>query len=926
MNRATLATLMIAAALVACESSQRPPVDTDNTPYAQYPDMGPRPDGAPADTDGGEVDPEDRVDGGEVDAALLADVLPDAAQFEQVPYDVETRVGERHTPAGLENRITCQVLDQRGYPISGHRTVAEIHPDSGFERTETGVIGHIARDYQVICAAPALGLRDDTPAIWTVAVARTARVAATVSDTDLQAGDDTTVLCHAFDAYGNATSTEAATLDITPPAPGLVRLPEGTLRFVSTGVYGVTCSIPGAESAPPIPVQVRSGLPAHLAARLVPEKPVYAVDSVVELAPIVTDEHDNPVVSAALEFAADPVVPTFGVGRFQPDREGRFTLSARVLGPTLGDRELQVEQEIFVDRGGPGIRCERPDQGEQILRPASGHMVIQGQIADASALQAVRVDGQEVEIDAGGRWRADLPVLWGLNAHEVVAIDEHGNENSTVCHFLAADAYLDEARPVADAAILRMAQGALDDGEPDNPLGSLADVLRRIVNAPGMRDAVHQAAAAQNPIVRSECHSRVLGVCLFRLGVEYRDLSIGGRNSLGLTLVDGGLRTAVTIRNIEVVARAEGTIDTTAHIRADHMTIDLTFSVGRRHDGNPAVSVRSINNVEVGDLHSDFSGFITGAIFELVFWAFEGLIRNTIADTIRDFLANNINSALTDLLSNIDVGSITQAVDIPNLVGGDSIHVEVTASISTIDFRPGEAIIGVETQVNAPARLAGPSMGVPLPPGSNALQMPGDRTAGAAVQITVLNQAMHRLWRAGYFDATVDGLVDRVASDLPDGVQVRLSLPQAPSAVGLDGETTIRAFLGPVRAEIIYPGFFAEPFGLMMSAALDATVELVGAQDVAFENVRLVELNLGFAGAQVAADARQIIEDTLAEVTQGLMDRALNDGLPSLPVPEFVIPPSLAPFGLAPGTRLGLRNLRLTGRPAHWILDGNFGQ
>ena len=47
------------------------------------------------------------------DAELPLDIGParDAATFAPVPFAVETRVGERNTPAGLENRITCQVLD-----------------------------------------------------------------------------------------------------------------------------------------------------------------------------------------------------------------------------------------------------------------------------------------------------------------------------------------------------------------------------------------------------------------------------------------------------------------------------------------------------------------------------------------------------------------------------------------------------------------------------------------------------------------------------------------------------------------------------------------------------------------------------------------------------------------------------------------------
>ena len=161
----SLATALCAlAALVAgCESDQSRPDPVDNSgPQFRRPDAGVGQMGA----DLGLEDPDAEVMG--ADAEVMADALPDAAVFEQVPFAVETRVGERRTPAGLENRVTCQVLDQQGAPIPGHQTVVEVHPDSGFQTTEAGLIGEIARDYRLICAAPALGLRDPTPADWTV--------------------------------------------------------------------------------------------------------------------------------------------------------------------------------------------------------------------------------------------------------------------------------------------------------------------------------------------------------------------------------------------------------------------------------------------------------------------------------------------------------------------------------------------------------------------------------------------------------------------------------------------------------------------------------------------------------------------------------------------------------------------------------------
>lgn len=906
-----------------CESDQSRPVDDNSGPQFRRPDMspeqmGPEDAGLGADASGGEGMPD----------AEPADAWPDAASFEQVPFAVETRVGDRRTPAGLENRVTCQVLDQQGAPISGHDTVVEVHPDNGFEVTEGGLIGEIARDYRLVCTAPALGLRDPTPADWTVTPANATTAVAEISEDEIAAGEDVEILCGVYDAYGNEIDLEELEGDpqvhIDPPPSGIEALPNDRYRITSAGAFDVTCTAPGAQAAPGVALQVRPGLPARLSAGVFPDRPVYQVGNVVELTTIVTDRYDNPLAGVPIVHEADPPLPDFGFGRYQANREGRYRLSATVNGETLGGVELSSEQEILVDLGGPGITCDRPLPGEVLYRPESGRLIIQGRVADIAGIDRVTVDGEPVPLSAEGRWSIERPVEWGLNVHEVVATDENGNESSALCVYFAADDYLAEQSPLPDALLLRMAQGAIDDGAPDDPISSIADVLRRILNSQGLRDTIHQAALAQNPIVPNECRTRVLGVCLFRFGVDYQDTQIGGPNALAITLVDGGMRVEATVRELTVQARLRGTLGNRARITARRITIALTFNVNRRFDGNPSVTLRSLDRVDVGDLDSDFSGFITGFILELAFEAFEGLIRRTVVDALRDFMENNINAALADLLTNLDIGALAQGFDVPSLTGGAPVRLTLAPQLSTIDFAPGRALIGVQTLVQGPNRNPTRNPGVPLPPGSFSPQLPGDRTVGASVSLALMNQIMHRLWRANYFDAEAGGLVDGVGADLPDGAEVFLDLPVPPAIIGTDGDSRITVFLGPANAGVIYPGIFAEPFPLSLAAEVRVNVRLQNERDVVFEGVEVTALHLGLGGATVQQRSRQILEQTLTRIVQSVVDRALNDGLPSLPLPEFVIPQSLGQFGLPVGRGLGLRQARLDGTEAHWILDGNF--
>lgn len=914
-----LALAALCGGLVACDESRTlPPGDPGGG--VRITDAGVRYDRGddPVPSLDAEAEPEiDAEPAPEIDAEV------DAAPFDVIPYAVETRVGERRTPAGLEVRVTCQVLDQTGEPIVDAESTAEVHPDTGFERTDTGLIGHLARDYEIICAAPRLGLRDPTPAVWTVVPDNAARIVTRLDEEDIDAGGSVNVDCQAFDQFGNDVGADAFGMRIDPPPPRVQQ--EGmTLTFDSAGAFEVNCTLPGVEEAPPVPLEVRAGSPAELSMALFPDRPSYRVGSVVEVVAQVTDEYGNAVVGAPVEFLSDPALPAFGDGRFRLVAEGLYDVGVTVVGETFEDRELVVSRRILVDFGGPGIACEDPEDGEVIRRPEGGAMDIGGTVADIQGVESVLVDGVAADLSEEGRWRADVDVEWGLNVHDIVASDGD-DETGTFCSYYAADAFSADDVALQDALLLRLGQGALDDGRPDQPLTSLGDVIRRVVNSQGLVDTVDQAARSQNPIVPSECHVRVLGACIFRLGVDYTGLEIRGPNDVQLTLVDNGLRVRATIRELTVRAQMNGTLSNRAALRAEFITIDLTFNAGLRFDGQPDLSLRGINEIAIGDLDADFSGLL-GFVFELVFELFEGLVRDTIVDAIRDFLVENVDAVLTDLLGNVDIGELAQGIEVPSLSGGAAVPMTVTVGLNRLDFLVGQLLVGVQTRVEAPIRVPDRGPGVPLLPGHDAVELPADRTVGAAVQLGLLNQVMHALWRAGYFEAEAGGLVAGVAGDLPEGVEVFLRFPRPPWVAGVDGESTVRVMVGPLSAGVVYPGFFVEPIQVRLAAEISATVNVIGERELAFDGIDIDRFYLALGGAEMPPRAREVLENTLRRVVQGIVDRSLNDGLPVLPLPEFVIPDDLARFDLPPGVGLGLRMPRLSGTLAAWLFDGNFGQ
>jgi hypothetical protein len=67
------------------------------------------------------------------------------------------------------------------------------------------------------------------------------------------------------------------------------------------------------------------------------------------------------------------------------------------------------------------------------------------------------------------------------------------------------------------------------------------------------------------------------------------------------------------------------------------------------------------------------------------------------------------------------------------------------------------------------------------------------------------------------------------------------------------------------------------------------------------------------------------LESFLLELVRYLVDESVNSALPALPIPDFALPDSLAEFGFAPGTRLGLVAPRLFTNATHFVAEGNFG-
>jgi hypothetical protein len=861
------------------------------------------------------------------DGAIPPDAGPDSAVVEPPPEprSIQTLLGQAATTAGLANRVTCEVLDPEGVAIAGVPTSFEVRPAAGWRRgaEDTEVVGVRAATYSVTCVAPAVGLRDATPARWDVFPGAPAAVVTRLERDQaiVEAGTLVSVTCEATDAEGNLLPVQDATVSVAPASPANV-IDGQRVTFTRAGRYQVTCELPGVQTSASAAVLVVPSTPAALQAALDPDLPVYSVGRIVGYRAVVTDLYDNRVDDVPLTWTTTPALPGFGEGRFSLAREGRFGLEVCTTGPTVTGEPLCATTAILVDAGGPSVGCTAPEPAAMVLTDAP--VRLEGQVGDVAGVEQVTVDGVPVPVDPSGRFSVEVAPHWGLNVHDVVATDAVGNANSTFCTYFAADRYHPENEPLLDAIQLVLTQGAVDDGPPDRPLNSLTDLLRAVIDSQGLIDTLDTSLRAQNPIVPNECRARVFGLCVLSAGAEYRGLRIRGPNALNSELVDGGLRVRGRISNLELDVQLLGTVSNRGTLFADYLEVDLTFDLGLV-DGRPTIAIRSINAVQVGPMDSDFAGFLTGDVLDLIFSAFEGTVRSTVADALRGYLETQIDGLLTGVLGGLDVSSFDTEISVPSLGGGPPAALQIAFGIDALDTTPARLLLGLQTAVTGPLGEAGASAGVPLPPGPVAVALNPAGTAAVSVSIGLVNQVLHALWRSGTFRIGGGAL-----GGLPEGAALELRVLLPPAAIGTgEADNALRLFLGPATGSILYPGLFDEPLRIQLAASARAEVELVNGNEIRFGGdggIVVDRLALAVDGVALTPQTRATLESLFRGIVQSLLDGSLSGALPSLPVPDFALPPDLAAYGIAPGTRLGVRRLALQGTPAHWLVDGVFGE
>jgi hypothetical protein len=851
------------------------------------------------------------------------------AEVPQTPVTIAVKLGSLVTEAGVSNRVTCQLYDQNGERLLDPDLLEDVQvnvrPREGWAQDEADpslVTGYQANPYEVRCALPSWSLRS-APASWEVVAGPPQRLITFADPPQLSAGEESELECLAYDAYGKQT-----TLTPLEEDPSRARL-----RATLAGVVSAECSSPSATELSPASIYVTPGLPARLITGVRNGRTTFFLGEVIELETSVLDAFDNEIEDASLLTTLTPNdLSTFGPLRYQATTPGDYDLDVRVSPPTYEDRDLSERLSWRVDDGAPQLRCESPAMGATLpLSP----LTVRAHVEDSAGLDEVTFDGRPVSVSVDGSLNVQVTPTWGLNVHELSARDEFGQVNSALCAYFASPSYLTESAGIDDVALVSLTQQAIDDGAPRSPINSLGDLIGGVLNSSALISTINSAMRAQNPIVPVECRvPGLFGSCIASAGASFDSLSVSGPNTVSLNLRTGGVRLNASVNNIRVNLTASGRAgfnwSQSGYITVSSVSLSGNLNMGLSGSsptvtlsGTPSVSVGSLTlnlNINVPLLGSALNGFLN-----LILNLFEDAIRDIIADQIKSFVTSQVDSLLTSALSNLDLSAIGLNLTLPSLFGGDPVRLNLSFSMNRLEASSRRLRLGLRGRVTGSRAHSRTSSGVAIPSGSITTEVyPGSgQDLGGSAHIALLNAALHRLWRAGMFD--VVSLGDSLPG-LPPGLELSLETLTPPALELYGPGTRARLHFGPARAQVRYPGLIDEPITLYLAAWASASVSLNSSDTLTFGNLTVNDLKLGAEGVPLSNQARAALQLTFTDILQSLFDTALNDALPSFPIPEFAIPNTFTSLGVPRNLRLGARSLTLEQNGRHLIVKGDFRQ
>jgi hypothetical protein len=755
-----------------------------------------------------------------------------------------------------------------------------------------------------------------------------ARIVTRVTPDPVTAGATLTATCIVYDADDHVIEDATPTFAISPADPNTT-ITDLTAVVTKAGHYAGQCVLAdlfGNDAG----FEVVHALPSTLVIDKQPDQQVYAIGATVTITHAVADRYGNPITDAlvvdtsTLGNGASGPITNVNANAFAYGSEGSYHVHSQVMPPTDGGADVSANLDLIINENGPAVTCGSPLDGSMLNLAPGGSLAIAGTAIDPNGTMTVTVNGTPAAVDVNGAFSASLTTRFGINFVDVIATDTFGVTTAKVCTFLVANQWAPETASYSDTVALRLGQSAIDDNNRNNGINSLADLLYTVANSAGLHTTLHDALLAANPLKPEACDKRdpLFGLCLYSSGIEYQSSALPGPNTDNLTLVTGGLAMSETVNNPSLNLRVHGDVgplgyDTSGAVDISFITISATFDLGLSA-GKPHMAIRSGTvTTTVGSISTNFNGVDGWIVNNIVVPLAQGTLRNAVATQVTNYISNNFNAVLDGVVSGLDISTLGASFAVPRFDSG-TLTLSFAPSFTSLGVTSGRALFGIGTKLTAPVGQNRPSLGIAIPTGAVLTDPnPGGQSTAIAAHIGILDQALHALWRGNFFHAVVDPAQYTGGTPGQATLTVDTRLPPVASfvngIVGLD--------LGDVDL-VLDTGTST----IAMTAGIRAhtNVALVGSS-LSFSGIVLDEVHL----SSDMIDLTQMQQDQMQMLVQGLaqdlIDTSLNSALPSLPIPSFTLPASLAQYGLPAGAQLGITSPSLVVTPPHFVLRGGFG-
>lgn len=858
----------------------------------------------------------------EADAQAIENPNPDGG-VPFIPVGVET-VAAATVSAGRLLPISCLPVDEAGNlygGISGLATEVRFATEDALRRQADGsYLAQRAGALEVHCVVPSLGLTDESPAVVEITPGPAAETMAELDQDSIQAGDEVEVRCSGRDRFGNLIPGLDAEVLLTPRSEGTeIKGHDVTVRKAQA--YEVVCDHPRAMPQP-AELVVGPGPPEQIAIAVLPPLRAHFPGDIVNVTTNVQDRFGNPVPDLHVELSADA---ESDAERPQEDQfrfvqEGTHRITATLPDSALDGEPLRTSVEVLIDGSAPAIRCDYPQDGLMLEADAEGKVAFRGVVADPSGVERVEVNGEPVELDAD-KLGVELKTEYGVNFARIEATDTVGRTASRLCAFLVAPSWLGESEVARHAVSLSLPAAAFDDGDREDDLDSLSDLLHAALRSESLRDTV-DGQLLEHPILKpSACDESILGGCILRSEVRYENVQIMGEPSVSVTLVADGIATDVTLRGLRLGLRARGHVagidyDSRGTVTIDSIRARAEFD-SRLAGGRPNLSVRPDRvNVSASGVETDFKG-TDGAIIDLISDLFNGSVRGLIADAVQGVVTDQVADVLSASLRSIDVAALSTELNIDKPFSDEAVSVDLALSFSALDTTEERMLLGIGTRVTTGASTGLPGLGAPLRGALNPLTATGE-LAVLAVHEALANQIMTALWRAGLFELDIDGAM---IEGVPNKLRGHISTGLPPTVELVDGRA--RLSVGGVQLEVTHPELLdGKPIHGQVGARLSAALGFDG-QRLKLGDFRLDEVKLAADSPELGATTP--LADSLGTLFQDMLAPVLEEAFPEVAIPGLSLPAAAARFGLPEKASLGLRQPKLNIAPPRAVLSGQFG-